>query len=211
MLVAHEAAKYFRRSGRHFPWRNERDPFRLAVAEILLQKTRAGSVVDIYRYLTQTWSTAELMSAAKPMDIEEVLRPLGLSNKRARQLIGMSKAALDHGYQIFYDWRTLLRDVPGLGAYAARAVACFGGRESVGIVDANVARIVRRLFCVHSVDFRAVTYQRHADAIAEASSDARSTNFGLLDIGAMICLTKPKCGECPFSGFCPRYGVRKRS
>lgn len=140
-------------------------------------------------------------------DIEEVLGPLGLSKKRTSQLIAMSKIAANSRSAIFEDWRILFRDVPGLGAYAARAIASFGRGEKVGIVDANVARIIRRVFRIRTKDPRAVIFQRIADAIAGASDDARETNFGLLDIGAAICVARPLCAECPFEDFCPRFGV----
>jgi A/G-specific adenine glycosylase len=208
--VASQSAAYFRRAGRKFPWRTERDPFRLAVAEILLQKTRANSVAPTYSALILDYPSADAMAAANARDIEQVLGPLGLSKKRTGQLIAMSRKTANCGNAIFEDWRRLLRDVPGLGAYAARAIASFGRGEKIGIVDANVARIIRRVFRIRTKDPRAVIFQRIADAIAGASNDARETNFGLLDIGAAICLSRPLCPECPFESFCPRYGVAWR-
>ena len=205
--VAELSAAYFRRAGRQFPWRQERDLFRLAVAEILLQKTRAGSVVPTYSALILEYPSADAMSAASAHEIEEALGPLGLSKKRASQLIAMSKKIAKSGKTIFEDWKTLLMDVPGLGAYGARAIASFGRGEKVGIVDANVARIIRRVFRIGTKDPRAVVFQQIADAIAGASDDVRETNFGLLDIGAAICVSKPLCAECPFEDFCPRFGV----
>ena len=205
--VAERSAAYFKSAGRHFPWRHERDPFRLAVAEILLQKTRASSVVATYSALILNYPSADKLAAASPSRIERALASLGLSKKRSSQLIAMSKTTANSGNSIFDDWRRLLRDVPGLGAYAARAIASFGRGEKVGIVDANVARIIRRVFRIRTKDPRAVVFQRIADAIAEASEDARETNFGLLDIGAAICTPRPLCAECPFESFCPRYGV----
>jgi A/G-specific adenine glycosylase len=209
--VAERSAAYYKSAGRHFPWREEREPFRLAVAEILLQKTRASAVAPTYSALILDYPSADAMAAARVRDIEEALRPLGLSKKRSSQLIAMSKVTANSGSAIFEDWRGLLRDVPGLGAYAARAIASFGRGEKVGIVDANVARIIRRVFRIRTKDPRAVVFQHIADAIAGASDDARETNFGLLDIGAAVCLPKPNCKACPFSSFCPRFGVPKRA
>ncbi len=209
--VANLAALYFRVHGRSFPWRDESDPFKLAIAEILLQKTRASSAVGTYQLLISTFPNAEALSDASLDDLERILEPLGLSRKRAVQLKKMAKVVAELGIGIFDDWKVLLSDVPGLGAYAARAIACFGAGEPVGIVDANVARILRRVFRIESRDVRAVIYQRYADGIATLSEEPRSTNFGLLDIGATICITRPLCERCPFQGFCPRFGVSRRS
>jgi A/G-specific adenine glycosylase len=205
--VANGAKEFFESEGRTFPWREERDPFKLAVAEILLQKTRASTVVPIYLKITRQHPTPLALSEAKTACIEVQIRSLGLSNKRARQLVSMAGAALKFGPAAFDEWRVLLKDVPGIGAYAARAIACFGRGQAVGIVDANVARILRRIFRVATKDRRAAIYQRLADTVAQASTDARATNFGLLDIGATVCLPRPLCGQCPFESFCPRYGL----
>jgi A/G-specific adenine glycosylase len=209
-LVAGDSARYYAEHGRHFPWRDERDPFRMALTEILLQKTRAPSVLEVRRALLEAYPSPVALAKADESEIEALLRPLGLSRKRAAQMVSMAQALVERGDAAFDDWREVLRDVPGIGAYAARAIACFARGEKVGIVDANVARIERRLFRVKSADPRAVIYQRYADAIAEVSDDVRATNFGLLDIGAAICVKKPKCDVCPFQVYCPRYGVAKR-
>ncbi len=205
--VANGAKEFFQSEGRTFPWREERDPFKLAVAEILLQKTRASVVVATYLKITRQYPTPVALLEATMACIEEQIRPLGLSNKRARQLISMASLAVEFGPAVFDDWRVLLKDVPGIGAYAARAIACFGRGEAVGIVDANVARILRRVFRVLAKDSRAVIYQRLADIVAQSSTDVRATNFGLLDIGATVCLPRPICERCPFQSFCVRYGV----
>lgn len=204
-MVAEAAASYFRVSGRDFPWRTEHDAFHLAIAEILLQKTRARSVVATYTNIVADYPTPARLSNASSEELEVTLRPLGLSRKRAEQLIGMANAVQKLGDSAFDDWRVVLRDVPGLGAYAARAIACFGRSEALGIVDANVARILRRVYRIGTGDPRAVTYQHHADEIAHAADDVRAANFGLLDIGAAICLRVPRCTKCPLLAAC-RYG-----
>jgi A/G-specific adenine glycosylase len=182
----------------------------LAVAEILLQKTRAPSIKGAYEALILRYSSPEALAEANPADLETLLRPLGLWKKRSAQLVNMGKAAVEVGVEVFSDWRLLRKDVPGIGAYGARAIACFGGGEAVGIVDANIARIIRRLFRIKTHDPRAVTFQHHADHIASACSDVRATNFGLLDIGAAVCTPQPKCTLCPLEPLCPRYGVPRR-
>lgn len=206
-LVAAGAAALYRERGRNFPWRHEADPYRLAVAEILLQKTRAASALPVYERLVQLYPSASILETADETALEETLRPIGLSRKRAVQLRTMAEEIVRRGPSVFDDWRLLLKHVPGIGAYGARAIACFARGEPVGLVDANIARIFRRLFRVPSADPRAVLYQRLADAVAVESASVRETNFGLLDVGASVCLPKPLCNDCPFDSFCPKYHV----
>ena len=206
--VAILSARYYRDNGRDFPWRHERDGFRLAVAEILLQKTRAESVVPVYARIIATYPNAIALACADPGEIEELLCPLGLSQKRSIQLVGMAGGATRLGPNVFGDWHKMLEHLPGIGAYGARAIACFGRGQKIGIVDANVARILRRVFRIANDDTRAPIYQRYADAIGVAGPDARATNFGLLDIGAGVCTPVPHCGSCPLEPQCPRFGTR---
>ena len=202
IAIAYAAALHYRERGRDFPWRRESNPYRLAVAEILLQKTRAASVVQTYRCLLQDFPTAGILAKASVSELALRLRPLGLSLKRAQQLRAMAEAAACKGNELFDDWRAVLKDVPGLGAYASRAIASFGHGEHVGIVDANVARILCRVFAIRTRDPRAAIFQRRADQIAASANDIRATNYGLLDIAATICVKRPLCHLCPFARFC---------
>jgi A/G-specific adenine glycosylase len=207
--IAAGAAAFYRSEGRMFPWRDERDLYRLAVAEILLQKTRASAALQVYESLISLYPGARHLAASDEIDLELLLRPLGLSVKRAAQLRGMAEAVLTHGEDILAKHGDCLALVPGLGAYGARAIACFGGDERIGIVDANVARIFRRVYAVPSRDTRAVVYQHIADDVAAVAEDASESNFGLLDMGAAICVRTPKCSQCPFAAFCQRYEVTR--
>lgn len=206
--IATLAARHYRDNGRDFPWRNERDGFRLAVAEILLQKTRAESVVPVYGRIIETYPNAITLASADPGEIEEMLRPLGLSRKRSTQLVGMAGGVVRLGPNVFDDWHKMLEHLPGIGAYGARAIACFGRGQKIGIVDANVARILRRVFRIANDDTRAPIYQRYADAIGVAGPNARATNFGLLDIGAGACTPVPQCDGCPLEPKCLRFGTK---
>ncbi len=206
-LVAAGAAALYRERGRDFPWRHETNPYQLAVAEILLQRTRAASALPVYETLVRRYPSASSLAIADRSALEETLRPIGLSRKRTLQLRAMAEEIERLGPTVFDDWRTLLSHIPGIGAYGARAIACFSRGERVGVVDANVARIFRRVFRVPSADPRAVLYQHLSDAVALEADDPRATNFGLLDIGAAVCIPKPLCRECPFNSYCSRYGV----
>jgi A/G-specific adenine glycosylase len=207
-FLAERAAAYFESDGRDFPWRRESNPYRLAVAEILLQKTRAQSIVGTYLEMVETLPDANALASAGHAALERRLLPLGLSGKRARQFVELAEALGNDAASMLRDWRTAMKTVPGIGSYAARAIACFSFGETVGIVDANVARILRRVFAIRTADPRAAVFQRYADAIAAASKDARATNFGLLDLGAAVCVRRPRCGDCPLAAVC-RYAKRQ--
>ena len=119
------AEDYYNRSGRQFEWRGELDPFQLAIAEILLQKTRASSIVDIYHLLITRFPEARDMAVADVTELARVLSPLGLANKRAANLVRMAQFVEMHGSQTFANWKGVVGDVPGIGAYGARGYRLF--------------------------------------------------------------------------------------
>lgn len=208
-MVAAEAGRalcsYYREFGRQFPWRSERDPYRVAVAEILLQKTRAEVVVPALKELLDRYHTPAALSAAPLSDIESVIRHLGLSNKRAAHLKHLGMYLALHGTGDLADRTTAMR-VPGIGAYGASAIACFAHGLPLGIVDCNSRRIIARVFGVRKQTWRRLAAL--ADAIALSGDDPRSTNYGLLDLGALLCTRVPKCQACPLKGLC-KWGRAK--
>jgi A/G-specific adenine glycosylase len=194
-------ARFYLAKGRRYPWRSTHDSFQIGIAEILLQKTRADSVVRTYRDIIRSYPTPSRLALAKVRCLEGQLKPIGLFRKRARALIGFGAAVEEVGVSVLRD---LSRSVslPGIGAYGARAIACFGFNSTVGIVDANVRRVLTRVFGLVQMDPRDKRYQELADRIVESSSQPRAVNFGLLDLGALICGRKPNCEVCPLARMC---------
>lgn len=184
-----------------FPWRDA-NPYQLAVAEILLQKTRAASAVPVYNCLINAYGAPQALVDVDISIIRTIVRPLGLSNKRAAQLKSMAEGLVSKGHSILSDWRSAHNAIPGLGTYGARAVASFGFGKRVGVVDANVARIIRRVFRVRASDNRAAIFQHYADALAAAAGDPRAVNYGLLDLGGEVCVRIPQCSRCPIRPEC---------
>lgn len=189
-------------SARQFPWRAEHDPYKIGLAEIVLQKTRASSALPVYSCLVKEFPTPSALSAAALKRLEQILRPIGLSSKRAAQLNRYGSILSHHGVGALANWRFSLAKLSGLGAYGARAVACFGFNDQIGLVDSNIARILRRIFKLRQNDPRAVIFQRYSDELAICSGDAKALNYSMLDLGAAFCTSTPKCGACPLRPCC---------
>jgi len=99
-------------------------------------------------------------------------------------------------------------EIPGLGKYAVGAILCFGFGRRVPMVDANIARLLARIFGVVSQKSRPdkdPAYWRLAAEVVPEENFA-DFNYALLDLAATICLKKPKCRICPVSGVCRFYG-----
>jgi len=186
---------------RDFPWRRFDDPYAIAVAEILLQKTRADKVAVFLPALLEKVPSARLLAAADEADLARVIGPLGLAKKRATLLVAFGQALVDHGLVAL----RCGRELPGLGEYGRRAVMCFAFSVATGIVDANVRRILKRALSLgpHCVNY----YQDIADRVLSRARDPKRMNYALLDIGATFCRPAPRCPLCPLNMHCD-YGLK---
>ena len=204
--------EYYREAGRRFPWRASSDPFAVAIAEVLLTKTKADAVEGTWKAFLRKYPTAEILAQADAHELQDMLRPLGLWEKRARHLVQLGRYLSIEGLTVLSSRRSGVR-VPGLGTYAAAAVACFAFGERVGIVDGNVRRILTRFFGVRHPKTQRGNIRRIsalADAVAMASPDAGMANYGLLDLAAATCKPRPACGACLLKPKCKLGGSMKK-
>jgi A/G-specific adenine glycosylase len=205
--IAASLVKFYREHGRTFPWRLDRQPYSTALVEILLTKTRAESVVPVYSLLLARYPSPIELAASDPSDLEKLIGRLGLSRKRAKSLRGLASALVDGGLDVLSDPESSI-SLPGIWRYGSRAIACFAYGKAVGIVDANVRRVLTRAFALRLT--RGARIHLLADAIAGSAKDAADANYGLLDIGALFCKRVPICIKCPISGAC-KYAEGKLS
>jgi A/G-specific adenine glycosylase len=186
---------------RSFPWRETDDPWRVLVAEVLLQRSRGKTVAKVYEELFRRWPDALSMSRAREGSIAGVIRPLGLV-RRASTLRAMAKEVTRLG-GVPADLDTLVT-LPGVGRYAANAslVVAFGKRAPV--VDGVSARVYRRYLGLPS-DLPATSDPALWEEVAKATppNAPRDWNWAVLDLAAEVCLpANPRCGECPLRTRC---------
>lgn len=197
---------WFDKHGRWFPWRSERDPLRVLVAEILLRKTGATTVARFLPSFLQRFGKADRLAAAGP-ELEESLQSIGLSRQRGWQLRALGRAIITQ-----YEGRVPssvsdLETLPGVGRYTSGMVAatCFGA--SVPAVDTNVARVICRVFGLAPSHFEArksTNVWKQASALASAAGPrSAALTWALLDLGASICTARtPQCSICPLGDVC---------
>ena len=132
-----------RTARRSFPWRETRDPWRVLVAEVLLQRSRGKTAARVYQDLFDRWSTPASLAAAPEEDIRRVIQPLGLL-RRAVSLKALAVRVVDLGEVP----RTVdgLLALPGVGTYAANATAAVAYEIRAPVVDGVTARVYRRFF-----------------------------------------------------------------
>ena len=193
--------KWGRVNRRDFPWRSEQDPFRILVAEILLQRSRGTTAAGVYEALFASWPDAEALAAARVGSIRSVIRPLGLV-RRAETLRDLARAVAEAGAVP----RTVdgLLALPGVGQYAAHATLAVAFGRHVPTVDGVTARVYRRYFGLEaerppSIDTE--LWERVENVTPNRG--VREWNWAVLDLASTICLPRvPRCGVCPLEEHC---------
>ncbi|WP_298283830.1 A/G-specific adenine glycosylase [Novosphingobium sp.] len=191
---------------RRLPWRKlpgeaRQDPYKVWLSEVMLQQTTVAAVGPYFAKFTERWPTVGDLAAADDADVMAAWAGLGYY-ARARNLLACARAVAAMG-GVFPDTEEGLRALPGLGEYTAAAVAAIAfGRRAV-VVDANVERVVARLFAIDEPlpgGRAAVRF-----AAGQVTPDARAGDFAqaMMDLGATICTARsPRCMLCPLSGQC---------
>ncbi len=129
---------------RDLPWRATRDPWRILVAEIMLQQTQVPRVIPKWLAFGAAYPTPAACAAAPLGDVLRHWQGLGYP-RRARNLHDAATAMVaEHGGAVPDDLDAL-RALPGIGPYTARAVLAFAFERDVAVVDTNIARVLARV------------------------------------------------------------------
>lgn len=200
---------WYDRHARALPWRvapgtppeaGAPDPYRVWLSEVMLQQTTVAAVKPYFEKFTARWGDVEALAAAPEEDVMAAWAGLGYYS-RARNLVLCAREVAELGG--FPVSEAELRKLPGLGAYTAAAVAAIAFGQRAVVVDANVERVVSRLFAIASpLPGSRKLIGQHADTI---TPQLRAGDFAqaMMDLGSGICTTRdPKCLLCPLSKYC---------
>ena len=201
------------RNLREFPWRARgTSVYKVLIAEVLLKRTTARAAARVFVDFVVQFPDLTSIDLAPSVDLEGALVPVGLYRQRAKGLKEMAGyLRREHGGQIPDNLPDLLK-VPHLGPYSARAVLSFGYGRPVAIVDANVSRVLGRLYERRLGKEPSLTaVQALADALLD-SQNHQVFNWAWLDLGATVCrYGLPKCQVCPLSDVCDYFGAARAS
>jgi A/G-specific adenine glycosylase len=197
-----------REHGRHdLPWQGTRDPYRIWLAEVMLQQTQVATVVPYYQRFLARCPDLQSLALAPLDDVLALWSGLGYYS-RARNLHQAASLALEaHGGEFPSTYDEVLR-LPGVGRSTAAAILAFSRGERRAILDGNVKRVLARAFAVQGYPGdRSVEKElwRHAEALLPETGIEAYTQ-GLMDLGARICMrTKPRCLLCPVAPDCAAH------
>ena len=189
-----------------FPWRINRTPYEILIAELLLKRTTAKSAARVYESFLIRFPTLRDIAMASEGELTLALSGVGLQNQRARAIKRLAEWLLSkHDGRIPGNLQDLM-EVPGLGSYSASAILSFGHDVPIAILDANVERILNRVFenTLPSRPSKALLNETAQQLLPEYGH--REYNYGLLDLGRLVCrYVDPRCGDCPLATVCDYF------
>lgn len=191
---------------RYYPWRENRDPYKVLVAELLLHRTRADQVVPLYEAFLQRFPDAGSLARSTPDELTELFHSAGL-RWRWKLLHAMAVQLVESfNGQIPEDFEMLV-SLPGISRYIASAVRCFAFGKTDVILDTNTVRVVGRLLGLTITD--SSRRSRLFRIILERLIDRehpREFNFALIDLAAQVCRSSnPLHDKCLLKNYCRYY------
>lgn len=196
---------WYDRNHYDYPWRKTSDLYKILITEILLQKTIASNVQNIFDDFFKKYPDFSHILEVDISELQSDIKRLGLSNKRSQILKDLSHMILNEYKGKIPDDADALKKINGIADYVSNAYLCFGLNKRTFFYDVNIKRFVSRIFTFPDSKVSSVDIEENLDKLLP-ESDCKFLYWAILDFGNKICIKKnPKCNECPISLHCNYY------
>ncbi|WP_028043832.1 A/G-specific adenine glycosylase [Candidatus Stoquefichus massiliensis] len=198
---------WYQQNHRDFPWRQNEDPYRIWISEIMLQQTTTEAVIPYFERFIQTFPNIIQLANAS---LEEVYKLWeGLGYYRRAKYIHMTAQIIVNQYNgIFPQTYQEILSLKGIGPYTAGAICSIAYHQATPAIDGNVLRIMSRIYLLKENIALNKTQKKITELVQDLliGYDSSAFNQGLMDLGATICRPlHPRCEKCPINTFCKAY------
>lgn len=199
---------WYEENARILPWRENPEPYRVWISEIMLQQTRVEAVKPYFERFMEALPTVEALAQVEDDRLMKLWEGLGYYN-RARNLKKAAQIIVsEYGGQMPKNHEKLL-ELPGIGSYTAGAIASIAFGLPVPAVDGNVLRVISRVTASYADILKQSTKKWMEEHLKNTMPTERTSHFnqGLIEIGAIVCVPngQPKCMICPLQSICLAY------
>lgn len=188
---------------RALPWRVSYTPYEVWISEVMLQQTQMERGVSYFLRWMQRFPDVATLAAAHEEEVLLLWEGLGYYS-RARHILAAARMIMAEHNGVFPSDLASIRALPGVGPYTAGAIASIAFGEKLPCVDANVERVISRIFDVDSPvkqePAAGIIHRWALKLVPEGKS--REHNQAMMELGALVCRKKPLCGVCPLAAFC---------
>jgi A/G-specific adenine glycosylase len=191
---------------RDLPWREDRDPYRVWLSEIMLQQTRVAAAIDHYSRFLKRFPTIQKLAAARVASVLAAWSGLGYYRRARMMHLAAKEIVSKHGGKVPSSAKEL-RSLPGIGRYTSAAIASIAFGQKAAVVDGNVERVLQRVFG------ETLSGESLWVAAEELLDPKRPGDFNqaMMELGAVVCLPRqPKCLTCPVHALCVTRGEHPR-
>ena len=194
-------------NSRQMPWKNEKDPYKIWLSEIILQQTRVEQGWDYYNKFINHYPTVQNLAKANENEVFKLWEGLGYYN-RCRNLITTAKYISEELNGEFPETYNEIIALKGVGPYTAAAIASFAYGLPFAVVDGNVTRVLSRFYGINT-PIDSTAGKKEFELLAQSLIDKKNPgiyNQAIMDFGATICKPKsPLCNSCNLSAHCVAF------
>lgn len=199
--------QWFKQNQRQLPWREDQDPYKVWVSEIMLQQTQVDTVIPYFKNFIDKFPTPTALAEADEQDVLKAWEGLGYYS-RARNLHTAVKEVKEKYQGIVPEDRQQLSKLKGIGPYTLGAIMSIAYDQPEPAVDGNVMRVMSRVFRIDDDIAKQKTRRIFENLVREIISleDPSSFNQGVMELGALICKPRnPQCQLCPVRAHCQAF------
>ena len=194
---------------RNLPWRNNFDPYKIWISEIILQQTRVVQGIEYYNRFIERFPNVQALASADEQEVLKYWQGLGYYS-RARNL-HFAAQTINNQYKGIFptDYKEIL-SLKGIGEYTASAIISFAWNQPYPVVDGNVFRFLSRLFAVEEPIDTGKGKKYFTELAGKLMNPAQAGLFNqaIMEFGALQCTpTSPDCSVCPFLSQCLAYAT----
>ena len=207
MSFENQLVKWYLNNKRELPWRENIDPYRVWISEIILQQTRVVQGEKYFNNFIKKFPSLESLSSADESEVLKMWKGLGYYN-RAINIHKTSKKITNTLNGIFPNTYNELIKLNGIGDYTASAISSICFNEYNPVVDGNVLRLISRYYGLKT-PIDSLKGQRNIREIGKKLinkvANPGDFNQAMMEYGALVCTPFPDCESCIFSSKCIAY------
>lgn len=204
---------WYEHNKRDLPWRQDQDPYKIWVSEIMLQQTQVDTVIPYFKRFIQKFPTVDDLANAPEQEVLKEWEGLGYYS-RARHLQEAAREVVASYSGIVPAQSKELGSLKGIGPYTRGAILSIAYNQPEPAVDGNVLRVLSRILNI-SDNISETRVKKEFEQYAReliSEEDPASFNQALMELGALICTPKtPMCMLCPIQEHCQAFHAGTQS
>mgnify|MGYP001182963557 FL=1 len=205
--MTEQLIQWYNKNRRILPWRENRDPYKIWVSEIILQQTQIITGIPYFKKFIKKFPTIKSLAISDENTLLKIWEGLGYYNRALNMLSTAKMIVSQHNCLFPKSYQDLIK-LKGIGPYTAAAISSICFDTKIGVVDGNVYRVLTRYYNISNPINQAKTQkkiQRIANKLVP-SYNPGIYNQAIMDFGAIQCKKyHPQCQICPLKKNCQAF------